>query len=120
MAQVSIMGLNKAAVLAALYNNSKVLGMGILHATGKPMLIEEAQEIIDEGIFSFDYLHGKVMKVDIEGDEFSSWGYDRDNGENTAETVIQRLRETGEISSMKEAGSENDDLFEMLFQMMKN
>lgn len=119
MATVFIAGLNKAQVLAALYNNSIVLGMGALHATGKPMSIEEAQEIIDEGEFRFDYLHGKVMKVDISGDEFSSWGYDRDNGENAAQNVITRLQNTGEISSMKAPGTENFDIYEAFFQMTR-
>ena len=42
---------------------------------------------------SFDYLRGRVMKVNIEGDEMSTAGYNRDNGLGAAEAVIQSIRE---------------------------
>ena len=40
---VSIKNLDKAAVLAALYNASKPLGLGFLQFMAEPMDIEEAQ-----------------------------------------------------------------------------
>lgn len=89
---VNIEGLDKAEVLKELYNNSKVQGLGFLQATGRPMTIEEARELLKVQI-SFDYLYGKIMKVDLESDiEFREWLYDRDNGAGAAERVVSRLR----------------------------
>ena len=42
---MNIEGLNKAEILKELYNNSRPLGLGILHYDPKPMTIEEATEI---------------------------------------------------------------------------
>jgi hypothetical protein len=88
--EIDISKLNKAEVLAALYNNSKPQGMGFLHFTPEDMTKEEAQKHIDE-CPSFDYLKGRVMKVDLSGDSFDPWLYDRDNGEGSAKRVIENL-----------------------------
>jgi len=88
---ISIKG-RKAAALAALYNRSKPLGMGHLHYKPEPMTEEEAQKLIDDGgsgRIYFDYLHGRVMKVDLSGDELDPWLYDRDNGVGAAERAIE-------------------------------
>lgn len=89
---IDISKIDKATLLAALYNNSKPLGMGILHFDPKPMTKEEAEEILKEG-FDFDYLKGRVMKVNLDGDMMRVDLYDRDNGEGAAEKVISKLRE---------------------------
>lgn len=87
---VNIKGLNKAAVLLTLHKNSKAQGMSFLSL--KELTIEECQEIVDQQQkLYFDYLHGKVMKVNISGDEFNPWGYDRDNGEGAAQRAINLL-----------------------------
>jgi len=39
----------------------------------------------------FDYLYGKIMKVNLSGDEFSPTLYDRDNGEGSAFKAIKHL-----------------------------
>jgi hypothetical protein len=88
---MNISGLNKAEVLAALYNGSKVQGRGFLQATGKPMTTEEAETLLKEQT-DFDYLHGKVMKIDLSGDEVATWLYNRDNGEGRAEAIVDKLR----------------------------
>jgi hypothetical protein len=90
MASINISGLDKAEVLAALYNNSKTQGMGILHYTPEPMTIEEASELLKE-INYFDYLKGRVMKVDLTSDTLDTWGYDRDNGKGAAYRAISHL-----------------------------
>jgi hypothetical protein len=99
--KISINGLDKAEVLAALYNNSRPLGLGILRYDPRPMTIQEARELItdssqqDNGSFSlplyFDYIKGRVMKVNLSGNELDTWGYDRDNGEGAAQSAIDRL-----------------------------
>lgn len=88
---MNIGDLNKASVLAALYNNSKVQGRGILQAINKPMSESEAEELLTQDTY-FDYLHGKVMKIDLSRDELDTRLYNRDNGNGAAERVIEELR----------------------------
>ncbi len=117
---VDISGLDKADVLAALWNNSQVLGMGILQEHTGPgggareMDREWAQNLLDGaqttdyalpraskgGEHYFDYLHGRLMKIRLEGDELDTHGYNRDLGPGRAEAVIARLRETGSVSRL--------------------
>ena len=93
---INIEGLNKAEVLRDLYNASKVQGLGFLQATGVPMATTEAEELLTQTTY-FDYLHGKVMKINLVSDvEFDEWGYDRDNGPGSAKRVIDILRQTTE------------------------
>lgn len=98
MDSVNISGLSKASVLMALFNNSHQQGMGFFHTEGaKQMSLEDAQAIIDEYCrrsmrLYFDYLLGRVMKVDITGDSFRPLAYDRDVGDGAAATTIAALR----------------------------
>ena len=85
---INLTGKNKAEVLAKLYNASKPLGMGFFQATPEDMSTEEAQKILDTGDTYFDYLRGRVMKVNLIGDEFNPDLYDRDNGQGAAEAAI--------------------------------
>lgn len=91
--------MNKGAVLAALYNNSKPQGLGMLHYTPEDMTIEQGEKLIGESSQNktypnyFDYLQGRVMKVDLSKDEFDPRLYDRDNGESAAEMAIKSVIE---------------------------
>ena len=90
---INIEGLDKATVLAALYNASRPQGMGFLHYNPKPMTTDEAEQLLAHTT-SFDYLKGRVMKIDLKsGAEFEARWYDRDNGTNTAAMVIESLRQ---------------------------
>ena len=89
---IDIKGMDKAELLAGLYNNSKPLGLGFLQADPNPMTKEEAAEIIREEGLGFDYLKGRVMKINLEGDTLNPWGYDRDNGAGSVATVVQNLK----------------------------
>jgi hypothetical protein len=100
MSSVNISGLDKAELLAALYNRAIVLGLGALHADPADMTAEEAATHIaqakhprakSESIY-FDYLKGRVMKVDIGGDEMTTAVYNRDMGPGAAEAVVAALR----------------------------
>ncbi|WP_394870540.1 hypothetical protein [Clostridium butyricum] len=89
---INIEGLKKADVLKELYNNSKPLGMGFLQFEAKEMTTEEAEEFLKRTTY-FDYLKGRVMKVDLSSDtEFEEWLYDRDNGQGSAQRVINSLK----------------------------
>ncbi len=97
MNTVNIKDIPKNELLAALYNNSKPLGMGIIHFDPTPMSLDDAQNMIDDlknegrDLF-FDYIKGRVVKVDITGDEMRTWSYNRDIGEGVAERIVESLR----------------------------
>jgi hypothetical protein len=88
---ISLIGLDKAKVLAALYNASKPQGRGFMKYNPAPMTRETAEQLLQHGTY-FDYLSGRVMKVDLSGDELDPWGYDRDNGQGAAKRVIAALK----------------------------
>lgn len=90
---MDITGLNKAAILAALYNGSKQQGMGFIHARGgEGMTVEQAHAaIVAQGTY-FDYLYGRVLKIDLSEDDLYTVLYNRDNGQGAAERIIEELR----------------------------
>lgn len=107
--EIDITGLDKAELLAALYNRSQQFGMGYLHTAGQHALtVEQARAIIDPQDppdprmvnwdqkdakeLKFDYLYGRVLKVDLSGDILRTWLYNRDIGEGAAEAVVAALR----------------------------
>ena len=95
---IDISGLDRADVLAALYNVAKPQGMGFLHYDPKPMTREEAIALLagwrlDQKPY-FDYLKGRVMKSEIAGNTFDERLFDRDNGSGSAALAIATLRET--------------------------
>lgn len=79
---INIKGLNKAAVLKALYDGSHTQGMGFLQAVPPgTVTIEHCQMLLTStGYPYFDYLYGRVIKVDLSGDSFDERLYDRDCG----------------------------------------
>lgn len=97
---IDIKGIDKAELLAALYNNSRAQGTGFLHFEAADMTRDQAQKIIEShpghaantGPLYFDYLKGRVMKVDIGGDVLTPYLYDRDLGQGACERVINSLR----------------------------
>lgn len=85
--------------LAALYNGSKPQGMGLLHFDPTPMSAAQAKSLLQGGA-DFDYLKGRVMKInlgekvveDASGAKWlplNTWGYDRDNGESAAANTLK-------------------------------
>ena len=92
MDDIDIAGLDKAEVLCALYNRARTQGMGILHYTPEDMTREEAQSILDTGQTYFDYVKGRVLKVDLGGDNLFPGLYDRDNGAGAVQSVIVKIQ----------------------------
>lgn len=91
MTTINISDLDKAEVLAALFNASHQQGMGFMHTEGRGLMtVAEARELLTKEI-DFDYLRGRVMKIRIE-DNLDPWLYDRDNGQGAAERAIASLR----------------------------
>jgi hypothetical protein len=92
---MNIRGLDKAAVLMALFNASAQRGMGLLQTQGaKDMDIFHARDLIStmDGDWYLDYLHGRVMKIDIGEDEVETYLYNRDNGIGAAERAVDAIR----------------------------
>lgn len=87
---IDISKLDKAEVLAALYNNSHPMGLGLLQFNSKEMTVKEARKLLETQV-SFDYIYGRVMKIDLSGDTLDPWLYDRDNGEGAAKAAIEGL-----------------------------
>jgi hypothetical protein len=85
---IDLKGKDKAEVLAKLYNASRPQGMGFLQATKQDMTRDEAAELLANGQTYFDYLRGRVMKVDLSGDELDPRLYDRDNGQGAASAAL--------------------------------
>ncbi len=90
MKYIDISKLDKAAVLAALYNASRPFGTGFLHPASTDMTRDEAAEILREQA-DFYYLKGRAMNIDLTGDTLRTELYDRDNGEGAAAAAIAHL-----------------------------
>lgn len=93
-----------AHVFAALYNNATPQGLGFLQYTENDMTAEEAQKIVDaspENNIYVDYFNGRVMKIEFvivdDKVEFDTFSYNRDNGVDKAENIVQRAL-SGDIS----------------------
>jgi hypothetical protein len=101
MANVNIAGLDKAEVLLALWQASRTQGRSWLGWVSGELTLEQAKQEIEDrkhtafdskNSIYFDYLNGRVMKVDLGQDEFDSRLYDRDNGDGAAQQAIDNLR----------------------------
>lgn len=96
--KIDIAGIEKATLVAALFNNSKPLGLGFFAAKSNTLMTaKDAQKYLDKGQKYFDYLEGRVMKIDVSGDEVDPWGYDRDNGPGAVNKVVEAIRQSQSI-----------------------
>ena len=87
---VNIEGIDKAELLVELYNHAKKLGYGMLQPDVK-LTVEDARKLLEEHPV-FDYLNGKVLKIDLSSDkEFDETLYDHDNGVGMAQFVVDEL-----------------------------
>lgn len=105
---VSIKGLDKAKVLKALYDNSHVEGMGFMHAAPEGTVTEDRCRELLEKNTAYDYLYGRVMKVDLAGDEFDERLYDRDCGEGAAQRAVDSITQAQESEKPKEEAGQKD------------
>lgn len=99
---VNVEHLDRAMVLAALYNGSRPLGMGFLQYDPKPMTTEEARQLLGPEPVKdcyFDYLKGRVMKIQMGGNSIETRLYNRDNGEQAAEKIIESLQNSSDTNT---------------------
>lgn len=102
MGLIDIKGLDKAEVLFYLYNHSHPQGLGIIQEimNTRDLTLEDCEKDYQESQDKyFDYYYGRVLKVDLSGDEFDSWLYDRDCGEGAAKKAINELRASKNANS---------------------
>lgn len=105
MSKVNIAGLDKVELFAALYNYAKPLGMGFMQYDPTPLTKEAAEKLMSAGDDSsrmfpgfakkglyFDYVKGRPLKINLEGDEMDTYLYNRDQGEGAAEKIVAKLR----------------------------
>ncbi len=88
--KIDISKKDKAEVLVALYNASRPIGLGYLEYDPTPMRIEEARSLLERQTY-FDYCKGRVMKVNLAGNELDTYLYNRDNGTGAAERVLSEI-----------------------------
>lgn len=79
--------------MKALYEQSHLQGLGFLQAVSdEKVTVEHCRELLNHSTY-FDYLYGKIMKVDLKSDDgFEERLYDRDNGVGAAQRAIDFLR----------------------------
>jgi len=90
VAEVSIEGIDKVALVQALYAGAKCQGMGIFAFKEGPLPQEQAEDLADAP--HLDYVRGRVMKCSVAGDTMRTDLYNRDNGPGAAEQIIDALR----------------------------
>ncbi len=88
---IDISEMDRREVLAALYNNARGQGLGLLQCIAADMTTDEASEVLAGGGARFDYLHGRVLKVNLEGRLLDPRLYDRDNGQGAAARALAGL-----------------------------
>jgi hypothetical protein len=89
---IDISKVGRAKALVALYNNAKPQGLGILHFDPRPMSEEQARQLLEQTTY-FDYVMGRVMKVDLSREDlFDPRLYDRDNGDGAAQRAIDSIQ----------------------------
>lgn len=88
---IDLRGLDKAEVLAALFNASRPIGMGLLQPKRGPMTREEAAEILADTDY-IDYCFGRPLKVGLKADTLDERLYDMNHGAGAAAYVIEPLR----------------------------
>lgn len=88
---IDIKGLKKAVVLKTLYDHSRVQGLGFLQAVPEgTVTISHCEELLKDYKY-FDYLYGRVLKIDLSKDELDERLYDRDNGSGAAQRAIDSI-----------------------------
>lgn len=97
MDAIDIKGLNKVDLVLALHRASRPLGIGHIVAMGSPPLDHARVEgHLAQGTY-FDYLDGRVMKVEVGGDMLDPRMYDRDNGAGSAAKVVAGVRGLADV-----------------------
>ena len=91
---IDIQGLDKAELLAKLYNDSQHIGID--GASHERMSVEDAQNIIDDHGLVFQTVGGRAIHIDLSGDTIEDTSlYNQMNGYAAAESAIDAVRQRG-------------------------
>jgi hypothetical protein len=90
---IDITGIPKGKVFATLYNHATVKSLHFLKITSKEITQEEADTLLEKQTY-FDYINGRVIKMDFSTNSLDTRLYNRDNGPDAAEKVISALVES--------------------------
>jgi hypothetical protein len=86
--------LPKWLVLMTLFNGAMSPGLGAMHRENKKMDEELARELLGTATY-FDYLGGRVLKVEMGFKTLATTLYNRDNGKNRAEDLLYNVWKVG-------------------------
>ncbi len=87
---IDIKGMDKVEVFRKLYNKARTQGMGQFQWQPGDVDYEKAKQLFESHSpnYYFDYVLGRVMKVNLKNDEFDPCLYDRDNGQGAAYSAL--------------------------------
>ena len=94
---IDIAGLDKAAILVALYAIAKPRGHGIEAFVAGDLPYDEAKEILTAQKYVVDYLYGRALKIRFDTDILLTESFNEIYGPNAAEGVIENLRRVSHL-----------------------
>lgn len=97
---IDISNKDRAEVLAALYNHSQPVGMGMAHYDPTPMTKEVAEKILERET-SFSYLKGRPLYINFENNALWVGAYNRDNGKDLAQRAISKCKNINDLGKEK-------------------
>ena len=89
---IDISKADKAEVLKRLFNAATMTSphpAAKRQAAATPQLTYEEAKAVVAGQLDFDWIAGRSVKVDLRGDSFDEWLYNRDNGEGAAQKALE-------------------------------
>lgn len=95
--KINVAGLDKAELLAALYNATYATGLGILDDMGRDITVEEARadlsQLASEGRpLLLDNYRGRTFRMSFDSNLIDSSHYDSIAGQGIAAEVVANLR----------------------------
>lgn len=97
---IDISNKDKAEVLAALYNHSQPVGMGMVQYDPTPMTKELAEKILQRET-SFSYIKGRPLYINLDSNTLWVGAYNRDNGKDLAQRAISKCRNINNLGKGK-------------------
>jgi len=88
---LDIKGMDKAKILAELYNAANSIDIDIIKHDATTMSIEEAKELLKKQKY-FNVINGRILKVDLRSDILDTYLYDRNNGKGSGYKVWKKIK----------------------------
>jgi hypothetical protein len=117
--KIDLEEMDKAEVLATLYNAATPFGMGFLEYEAKPMTKDDARNILDKFHEPFDYLKGRAMKIDLSDDMLDPSRYDNYYGAGTALKALMALSKTNQTNPKQVQDMHTDKIIEQAKETLR-